>query len=139
MHKVLQRLFLFEKFEMKTKLSKEEACQKLKNFIADNKGKYYGHISEKRFFISRKSITYHRFGRSQNPFAPVWKGTIIEQDGMTIFFGVMRMNIIMLILFVPLYLVCLLFIIPFPIIHLIIHFLCFKPAKQLKEELEFIL
>lgn len=80
MHKVLQRLFLFEKFEMKTKLSKEEACQKLKAFIADNKGKYYGHISEKKFFI-----------------------------------------------------------IPFPIIHLIIHFLCFKPAKQLKEELEFIL
>ena len=108
MHKVLQRLFLFEKFEMKTKLSKEEACQKLKSFIADNKGKYYGHISEKKFFISRKSITYHRFGRSQNPFA-------------------------------PLYLVCLLYIIPFPIIHLIIHFLCFKPAKQLKEELEFIL
>ena len=135
MNKLIQHLFLFEKFEIQTKMSKKEIIKKVSSFADPEYTDYYGSVSEDGFFIAEKNRKHFVVGRTQNSFAPTAKARIEEKDGYSTVSGVLRMNILVLILFAPIYLFSLLLIIPFPIMLIILHFAFFKPVKRLKEKL----
>lgn len=138
MNKFFQRLLLFEKFEVKTKLKKQEVLQKVSSFADPAYTDYYGMVSENGFFLAEKNVKYSG-GHTQNPFAPIARAKIDENEGITSVSVVLRMNILTLIVFVPIYLLSLLLIVTFPIMLLILHFTFVKPARKLKETLENLL
>ncbi len=139
MNKFLQRLLLFEKCEIKTKLSKNEILKKIDSFADPEYTDYYGSISEDGFFIAEKNRKYFTGGHSQNSFAPVAKAKITESDGMTTVSMVIRMNLLVLILFAPIYFVSLLTGVLFPFMLILLHFVFVKPTKRLKEKIDDIL
>lgn len=139
MHKILQRLFLFEKCEIKTKLSKKETLKKIADFADPEYTDYYGGISEDGFFIAEKNKKSFAGGYSQNSFAPVAKAKISESNGMTTVSMVIRMNLLVFILFVPIYIISLLTVVLFPAMLILLHFTFIKPAKRLKENIENLL
>ncbi len=139
MNKFLQRLFLFEKCEIKTKLSKKEILKKIDSFADPEYTYYYGSISEDGFFIAEKNIKHFTGGHSQNSFAPVAKAKITESDGMTTVSMVIRMNLLVLILFAPIYFISLLTVFFFPFMLILLYFAFVKPAKRLKEAIENLL
>ena len=55
MNKIVQHLFLFEKFEIQTKLSKKEILKKINSFADPEYTDYYGSVSENEFFIAEKN------------------------------------------------------------------------------------
>ena len=132
-------MLLFEKFEIQTSLSKKEILKKVKSFADPKYTDYYGSISENGFFIGEKNIKYYTGGHSTNSFAPIAKAEINEKEGISSVSVVIRMNILVLVLFVPIYLVSLFLIIPFPIVLAILYFAFIKPAKRLKTILEELL
>ncbi len=139
MNKFLQRLFLFEKCEIQTKLSKQQILNKIKSFAVPKYTDYYGSISESGFFIGEKNRKHFSGGHSQNSFAPVAKAKIVEKDGITTVSMIMRMNLLVMILFAPIYVMSLLTIVLFPFVLLFLHFTFVKPAKRLKQEIETLL
>lgn len=139
MNKHIQRLLLFEKFEIKTKLSKKEILKKIESFAAPEYTDYYGSVSESGFFIAEKNRKHFAGGHTQNSFAPIARAKIDEKDGISSVSVVLRMNILVLILFVPIYLISLLLIVPFPIMLIVLYFAFIKPAKRLRETLEDLL
>ena len=68
-----------------------------------------------------------------------YKAKIDEKDGYSSVSVVLRMNILVLILFAPIYLISLFLIVPFPVMLIILYFAYIKPAKRLKETLEDLL
>lgn len=136
MNKHLQHLFLFEKFEIQTKLSKQEILKRIEAFADSEHTDYYGSVAEGGFYIAEKNRKYFAGVHTQNPFAPIARGKIDEKDGSCSVCGVLRMNALALILFPPIYLISLLTIVPFPIMLIILHFAFVKPAKRLKDALE---
>ena len=139
MNKHIQRLFLFEKFEIQTRLSKQEILKKIKSFADPEYTDYYGVVSEDGFFIAEKSSKQFTGGHTQNSFAPIAQTKIDEKDGITSVSVVLRMNILVLALFAPIYFLSLLLIVPFPIMLIVLHFVFVNPAKRLKETLEDLL
>lgn len=139
MNKFLQRLFLFEKCEMKTKRSKKEILKKMDSFTDPAYTDYYGNISEDGFFVAEKSRKHFTGGHSHNSFAPVAKAKITESDGMTTVSMVIRMKLLVLILFAPIYIISLFTVVLFPFMLILLHFAFVKPAKRLKEKIKDIL
>lgn len=141
MHKLLQHLLLFEKFEIQTKLPKREILRRMESLMDPDYSDYGGSVSEGGFWIYEKNQKTYAGGRSHNSFAPVATAAITEggEGGLTVISGVLRMNLLVQIVFVPIYLISLLFIFPFLIELLILHFAFWKPAKGLKEHLEYVL
>ena len=139
MKKIVQHLCLFEKFEIQTKLSKKEILKKIDSFADPEYTDYYGSVSENGFFIAEKNIKAFAIGHTQNSFAPIAKATIEENEDISTISGVLRMNILVLIMFVPIYLISLLLIVPFPVMLILLRVAFFKPAKRLRETLEDLL
>lgn len=139
MNKFLQRLFLFEKYNIQTKLSKQQILNRVKSFKDSQYTDYYGSISESGFFIGEKVMKHSAFVRTRNSFAPVAKAKIVEKDDISTVSIVVRMHLLVLILFVPLYVMSLLTIVMFPLVLLFLHFTFVKPAKRLKQEIENLL
>ncbi len=139
MNKHIQRLFLFEKFEIQTKLSKQEILKRIKSFADPEYTDYYGSVSEDGFFVAEKNRKHFAGGHTQNSFAPVAKAKIEEKDGISTVSVVLRMNILVLILFAPIYFISLMLVLPFPIMLIAVYFAFVKPAKRLKEALENLL
>ena len=136
MNKILQRLFLFEKFEIKTSLSKDKILEKAASLADPEYTDYYGGVSEDGFFIAKKNRRHYTGGHSQNSFAPVARAKVTESDGMTTVSTVIRMNLLVLILFAPIYIISLLTIVLYPFMLILLHFTFIKPAQRLKETIE---
>ncbi|MBQ3490370.1 MAG: hypothetical protein IJA86_07255, partial [Clostridia bacterium] len=96
---------------------------------------YYGHISAQRFLIAEKPNKNLNFGSSHNSFAPVLSAKITEKDGISIVTGILRMNMLVMFLFIPIYLLSILTIITFPFMYLLMYFAFIRPANRLKEHL----
>ncbi len=139
MNKHIQHLLLFEKLEIQTKLSKKEILKKIESFADPDYTDYYGSVSDDGFFIAEKNRKHFVGGHAQNSFAPIARAKIDEREGISSVSVVIRMNILVLILFVPIYLISLLLIVPFPIMLVVLYFSFIKPAKRLKETLENLL
>ena len=140
MNKFFQRLLLFEKCEIKTKLSKKEILKKIKSF-ADSKynSDYYGRIYENGFVIAERYIKQYAVGHSRNSFAPVAKAKIAESDNITTVSMVIRMNFLVQIGFAPIWFISMFTIVLLPFMLILLHFAFIKPAKRLKEEIENLL
>ena len=139
MHKQLQHLLLFEAFNIRTKLSGKDVLRKTASFADPEYTDYDGDVTENGFFIAEKTLKWGSGWCSQNSFAPVAIGKIEERDGMTSISVVLRMRLLVLIIFVPIYLSALLCVVPFPFLYLLLRFAFFKPAKRLREALESLL
>ena len=139
MNKILQRLFLFEKCEIKTRLPKKEILKKIDSFADLEYTDYWGIISEDGFFIAEKNRKRFTGRFKRNSFAPVAKAKITESDGITTVSMVIRMNILALILFVPIYIISLLTIVLFPFSLILLYFAFIIPEKRLKEAIENLL
>ena len=139
MNKRIQHLLLFEKLEIQTKLSKKEILKKIESFADPDYTDYYGSVSDDGFFIVEKNRKNFVGGHTQNSFAPIARAKIDEREGISSVSIVIRMNILVLILFAPIYFISLLLILPFPIMLIILYFAFVKPAKRLKETLENLL
>ena len=139
MNKHIQHLLLFEKIEIQTKLSKKEILEKIESFADPDYTDYYGSVADDGFFIAEKSRKTFAGGHTQNSFAPIARAKIDERDGITSVSVVLRMNLLVLILFAPIYFISLLLIVPFPIMLIILYFAFVKPAMRLKETLENLL
>ena len=139
MNKFFQRLFLFEKCEIKTKLSKQQILSRVTSFVDFEHSDYYGSVSECGFFIGEKNIKHFTGGHTQNAFAPIAKAKIIEENGITSVSMVLRMHLIAMILFIPFYVVSLLTVVMFPLIWILLYFAFLKPTKKLKQQIENLL
>lgn len=139
MHKFVQRLLLFEKCEIQTKLSKKEILQRIDSFADPRYTDYYGKVSDEGFYITEKNIKTFAGGHSQNSFAPVAKAKITEKEGIATVSMVIRMNLLVLILFAPIYVISLLTVVLFPFMLLLLYFFFVKPAKRLKTSIEDLL
>ena len=139
MNKFLQRFFLFEKCEIQTKLSKREILERVEAFADIEHSSYYGKTLESGFVIGEKFIKHYEFVHTRNSFAPVAKANIVEKDDISTVSIVVRMHLLILILFVPIYVMSLLTIVMFPLVLLFLHFTFVKPAKRLKREIEKLL
>ena len=139
MNKFFQRLFLFEKCEIKTKLSKQEILNRVTSFVDYEHTDYYGSVSECGFFIGEKYRKHFTGGHTQNSFAPVAKAKITEENGITSVSIVLRMHLMVMILFIPFYVVSLLTIVMFPLVWILLYFAFIKPTKKLKEQIENLL
>ena len=132
--KFIQKLFLFDKFEIKTKASPHTVARNI-NFFADPKRtNYYGRADENGFFLGQKHQTYNGVVHVKNSFAPVAKGKIVRvgEDETEVSVTV-RMHAAVLVLFMPMYIASLITLILFPLVYLMVHLAFSKPAKRLKE------
>ena len=139
MNKFFQRLFLFEKCEIQTKLSKQQVLKRVESFADPKYTDYYGRISENGFFVAEKSIKHHSFLRTHNSFVPVARGKVTEKDGGTTVSMVLRMQLLVWILFIPVYIVSFLSVFLFPLFWLVLYFAFVKPSKRLKQSIEDLL
>ena len=139
MNKFFQRLFLFEKCGIKTKLSKQQILTRVTSFLDYERTDYYGSVSEYGFFIGEKHRKNFIVGHTQNPFAPIAKAKIIEENGITSVSMVLRMHILAMILFAPIYVGSLLNIVMFPFVWVLLYFAFVRPTKKLKQQIENLL
>ena len=139
MNKFFQRLFLFEKCEIQTKFSKQQVLNRVTSFINYEHMDYYGSVWEDGFFIGEKNRKHITGGHTQNSFAPVAKAKIIEENGVTTVSMVLRMHLLVLILFIPIYIALLLTIVLSPFVWILLYFAFVKPAKKLKLSIENLL
>ena len=120
-------------------MPKKRILKKIGSFVDPEYNNYYGWTSEDGFVIAEKNMKHYIGGHSQNSFAPVARAKITESDGMTTISMVIRMNIFVMFVIVPLYLISLFTVVLFPFMHILLHFAFFKPAKRLKETVETLL
>lgn len=137
MHKFFQHLLLFEKFEIRSRRPKGEILKRLRDLTDPEYTDYYGSVDEDGFFIAEKNRKHFFGGHSQNSFAPVATGTVTEQDGEVVVKGTVRLHMLLIILFAPIYFLCMLTIVLFPFVYLFMYFAFVRPAKRLIESLEY--
>ena len=135
MNKFFQRLFLFEKYEMKTMLTKDQVKRYIDNNTSPSprESDYFSVIEWDDIFISEHPVKYYLGGSSKNSFVPIFKGTVQDAERGSVVSGVIRMNIIVHAIVLPIYLLSLLTIVTFPIMYLFLHFSYFKHVKRMKE------
>ena len=134
-NKFLRWLLLYEKFEIETKLSKEEIHKRIISFVNSESTYYYGNISENGFFISEKSSKNFVVLHTRNSFVPVAKAKITEKDGISTISVVIRMHILVLVLFAPIYFASLISVVLFPLMRVFLYFAFIKPSKRLKNSI----
>ena len=139
MKKILKRLFLFNKYSIQTKLSKQQILDRVKSFADPEYTDYYSGTSERGFFIGEKFIKHSEFIHTRNSFAPIAKGTIVENNGVTTVSIITRMHLLTLIPFSIIYVVSLLTVVLFPFVLLLLHFAFVRPQKRLEQEIENLL
>ena len=142
--KILQKLFFFEKTEFKTKLSKHEINKRIGRFLQTEREDYNGFITDEGFFVAEKHIKHYAIGvlgtrKKQNSFAPRLKATITQDDKYTTVQFVLRMNILMYFLWMPIYLIFMFTVLMFPLVYLFMYFAFIRPANRLREQLEDLL
>lgn len=139
---VLEILFLFHRFRLQTKLTREEILKRAERFVIENEEDYKGHNKKDGFTIVKRYYKSFIFGYCRNSFAPVAVAKIVEANGVTTVSCLLRMNIIIQILMVPIYLSMFfyVFMAPVSLIFLVLlHCAFFHPAKRLKKALITIL
>lgn len=136
MSKLIQRIFLFERFEFKTKLSKKQIQKRVEDLTNGTYSDRCGTVNGDKFSVAKKSANYFSGGHTHNSFAPVAKCTITEGNDLTTVNGILRMKLPALLLFAPIYFLSMLTVILFPLMYLIVHLAFVKPAGKLREELE---
>ncbi len=100
---------------------------------------YYGSASECGFFVGEKNRKHFLGGHYQNSFAPVAKAKMVEKEDVTTVSMIIRMNLLVLILFVPIYIISLITIVLSPAVLLLLYFAFVRPAERLKQTIENLL
>ena len=137
--KLLRRLLLFDIFEFRTKLPAREVLARIASFGDPAHSDYNARITEQGFTLYEKPFRHSGGTTVQNSFAPVVRGFVSEEDGLTTVSGLIRMNLLVLIPFAIIYLCGLISLVLFPILHILLHFAFYRPAKKLKQKLEKLL
>lgn len=143
MKRFLQRLFLFEKFQLETTLSKKEIFNKVETFLCVESEDYYGKIWEDGFYVAEKSRKHFMaIGYSRNSFAPVARAKIKESETGNTITVTLRMNVFVMAMMIPMLYLSFLTVfvtetygLMFIIVLLMLYLGFFRPAKRLKEYL----
>ncbi|MBQ7821465.1 MAG: hypothetical protein IJ391_04200 [Clostridia bacterium] len=164
MKNTVLKLLPFEKFEIKTELSKERILQKIKSVSDPEYADYRAKVSENGFYVAEKNRKAFLGGHTQNTFAPVASAKILGQDRPTVVSVTVRMHLLVCILLLPIYLFSAfafvygvagtivdivhisigteitgeapLFLFPFPFLQLLFYFGFKRPARRMKEFIE---
>ena len=140
---LLETLFFFHKFQLQTNLTKNEIFKRVEHFVDENDSKYVGYVEENGFRIVEKCFkSFMFFGHIKNSFAPIAVAKIVEEEGTTTVFCLLRTHMVLQIIFIPIYLSMVLYVFVKPVflVFLILsHFAFFHPAKRLKKALESLL
>ncbi len=163
MLRFLQRLFLFERFKIKTTLTKEEIQSRVMAFVTAESQTYRGKITRKGFRVAEREWRRTQNGWGRYQYGPVIKAKIKEKNGYSKISCFLRSRSSYDFLTNPAYLVFmgfaiwglvsffselasgkfalvfLFFTLPFFGSLILFHFDFFKPAKKLKEHLENLL
>ena len=137
--KFFQIFLPFQKFEFQTALPKAEILRRVRDFADPEYTDYYGGIRDDGFWIAEPCVKHLSFGSSHNSFAPVATAKISENDGLSTVKGIVRMRIPVMLIFIPIYLISILTLVPFPFMFLLMYFAFVRPANKLKKELEVLL
>ena len=134
---LLERLFLYKKVEIKTKISKARVMRIMK-MLASTRVSYYGRVSDDAFVISADNyrVIAGGHGHVSNSFAPVMRGKVTEENGVATVKGVITMSPLVYAFALIFELASLVSIVGFPIFHLVMHLAFFTPAKQMREKTE---
>lgn len=138
MNVFLRTLLLFDKFEIKTKLTPEEIDEKVGYFARIKNDDYYADTEDNGFYIAEKFIKHQGFITSKNSFAPIATAKYKVDEGVTTVSVIIHMRLPVAIIFVPIYLLSLASIVPFPFMLLISYFSFVRPAEKLKDILEYL-
>ena len=134
------QIFLpFQKFEFQTALPKAEILRRVRDFSEPEYTGYYGGIRDDGFWIAESCVKHLSFGSSHNSFAPVATAKITEADGISTINGIVRMRLLVMLIFIPMYLIFMLSVIMFPSTFLLMYFAFVRPANKLKKELEVLM
>ena len=139
MKRILQNLLLFEKFEFKTKMSKERIIKNVSSFADPQYSDHYGYVTDDGFLVGEKHVKIHNHNFSRNNFAPMARAKIEEGDDITVVSGVLRMHIILLLMIAPIYYLSLLTVVAFPIMFLFLYIVYLRPLKRLRVKIEDLL
>lgn len=136
MRRLLRRSFLFKRFKIKTRLTKQEVMKRIRDLSDIEYGIYYGRVTEHGFSVGERHTRSAAGIMTHNSFAPIARGTVVEDGDMTLISGIMRMHLLTIIFMAPIYLGFLSTVLLFPVLHIVMHFAFFKPAKRLQDTLE---
>ena len=163
MCKLIQRLFLFERFKIKTSLTKEEIQSRVMTFVSAESQTYRGKKTRKGFRVAEREWKRTQNGWGRNQHGPVIKAKIKEKNGYSKVSCFLRSRSSYDFLTNPGYLafmgfavwgiisffselasgkialIFLFFTLPFFGSLIMFHFDFFKPAKKLREHLENLL
>ena len=139
MHKLLRRLFLFDVFSLKTKLPAETVLSRIASLADPEYSDYHGHLTSFGFVLAENSLKHSEGVTVHNSFTPVAVGRVNEENGMTTVSGIIRMNLAALIPFAIIYVCSLFSLVFFPVMHILLHFAFYKPARRMKKALERLL
>lgn len=136
---VLEILFLFHRFRLQTKLTREEILKRAERFVIENEEDYKGHNKKDGFTIVKRYYKSFIFGYCRNSFAPVAVAKIEEANGVTDVSCTLRMSMAVQIPFVPVYLSLFFCVFVKPVFALVFlalfHCAFFHPAIRLKKAL----
>ena len=138
-NKHLQHLLLFETCKLQTKLPKKTVLKRVESFLDPQYTDYYGNVWEDGFYAVEKNRKTYESGQSMNSFAPVATAKVTEENGMTTVSMTIRINLLVMLLLIPLYLIALISIIGIPVILLILHFTFVKPLERMKNAISQLL
>ena len=139
MNAFLRTLLLFDKFEIKTKLTPEEIDEKVGYFSRIKNDDYYADTEDNGFYIAEKFIKHHGFFTSKNSFAPIATAKYKVEEGVTTVSVIIHMRLPVAIIFVPIYLLSLATLVPFLLMLLFSYLFFARPAEKLKDILEYLL
>ena len=132
MHVFWQYALLIKKFKIRTKLTQREIIRKFGFFLEAEEEDYCGHISADGFVVAERTVKYFLGGHSHNSFAPVCVAALGEEDGMAVVSAVIRMNFLSHMIYMPIYWLSILTLLPIPFIMGLTYFAYWKPAKKLQ-------
>ena len=136
MNKILRRLLLFDLFEIRAKLPADTVRARVRAMAEAEVPAYSVRMTERGFVLAERDTKAPTEGTARGAFAPIVHAAVTESDGVTTVSGIARMSLQTLIPFAILYVCGLLSLILIPIIHVLLHFAFFKPAKRLRKAIE---
>lgn len=103
MNRFFNRILPFEKYEMKSELTKAEILKKAKGAIDCKYGYYYGFITKDGFVLADKPMKSSFGGVAHNSLVPVAVCRVKEKEGLSVISVTVRSSFLICLVFYPLY------------------------------------
>ena len=133
MNKILRRLLLFDAFEIRAKLPSDTVRERMLAMGEAENSAYTVRAAARGFTVTEGGASADT---ARGAFSPIAHVCVSEADGVTTVSGITRMRLETLVPFAILYVCGLFSLILIPVMHILLHYAFFKPAKRLRKTLE---